>query len=424
MTTLGGEENKPPLKELLFHKRYMLWSLSVQCMRAPSIMTSLAFIIISYYATGSYALGGLMVTVYTVGLILFAVPGGRFVDKLGIAKGLPFLLLGSSLMFFLLLLATIFKAPSWILIVLAGFSSACLAGAAGGFRTLLSRVIPKRLIPSAVAIDATMIEVVVVTAPLVVSIIATFWESGAAIAMATASLVSAILAYSLARGTENNKAENESNVTESYAVPKSLWLNPRYIFWVLASVAFGHALGTAETGAFPISKSLNGGPNTAAILIGIVSVFSIVSGLLYASLEKRIKLSKFLQANLMLFVIVSGCFGLYASQSWPVVVISLILIGTCTAPLMILRSQAIEDEIPDDRKSEGFSVVGAAHSVGFGLSGIFLSILPLKGMLVSGAISGLVVILLAPILLSNKLYQKATALPADSSNNSASNTVK
>lgn len=70
---------------------------------------------------------------------------------------------------------------------------------------------------------------------------------------------------------------------------------------------------------------------------------------------------------------------MFLSESWLWLIISLIVIGTCTAPLMIVRSQAVELEIPEDRKSEGFSLINASHSIGFGLSGLFLAILPLMG---------------------------------------------
>lgn len=403
---IDNKKGKSPIREVIGHKNYLKWSLAVQLMRAPSLMTSLAFVIIGYYATGSHTVGGLMVTVYTISLTFFAVPGGRFVDKVGITKGLLFLLIGSAISFLLLTLATVFKAPSFILIILAGLSGMFLAGAPGGFRTLLSRIVPRNLISSAIAFDATMIEVVVVTSPLIAAAFSTIWKPGTGFAMVVASLLSALLAYLLAKGSEDNKLENESNVTESFAAPKSLWLNPRYIFWLLASIAFGHILGTAETGAYPISQAFGGGANTAAILIGVVAVFSIVSGLLYATFESKIKYSKFSQACCLLVLITIGCFSLFLSESWLWLIISLIVIGTCTAPLMIVRSQAVELEIPEDRKSEGFSLINASHSIGFGLSGLFLAILPLDGMLLSGSITGVIVLIMAPILFSEKLYKK------------------
>lgn len=405
--TTSKNDNDFSKRGLIRNKKYIQWSLAIQLMRAPSLMTSLAFVIIGYYVTGGHTIGGLMVTAYTICLTFFAVPGGRLVDKMGVTKGLLFLLIGSSVTFICLTIATSLKLPSVYLIVLAGISGAFLAGAPGGFRTLLSRIIHKKLIPSAIAIDATVIEVVVVTAPLVVAFVATLWEPGAALTMVVASLLSAILAYSLASDSEENKLENESNVTESFAAPKRLWLNPRYIFWVLVSIAFGHALGTAETGAFPIAQSFGWSANTAALLIGIVAVFSIISGLIYAAFENKLRFSKFSQACIMLAALVLGCAGLYISESWVVLIPSLIVIGTFTAPLMIVRSQAVEDEIPIDRKSEGFSLITAAHSIGFGLSGVFLASFTLKGMLIAGAVSGIVVLVLTPVLLSKRLYEKA-----------------
>lgn len=406
------EEKKVPLKEVIKNKNYLRWSIAIQFMRMPSLMTSLAFVIIGYYATGSHAVGGIMVTVYTLSLTFFAVPGGRLVDKMGITRGLMFLLIGASMTFLLLTIATAVMAHASILIILAGIAGAFLAGAPGGFRTMLSRTIPNKLIPAGIAFDATMIEVVVISAPLIAGLAATIWTPGAAFSMVVASLLSALLTYALARDAEDNKLlkASETTVTESFNAPKRLWLNPRFIFWLLVSIAFGHALGTAETGAFPISQYMGGGANAAAILIGVIALSSIVSGLLYAIIEPKLKSTKFAQSCVLLAIMVIGCFGLYWSENWIPLIISLLLIGACTSPLMIARSQAVEEEIPIDRKSEGFSLVNASHSIGFGLGGLFLAALPLSGMLAAGGISGLIVLLLAPILYSKKLYNKSTAL--------------
>lgn len=77
--------------------------------------------------------------------------------------------------------------------------------------------------------------------------------------MVTASLLSAWLTYALERDAEDNKLVNTTTVTDSFHAPKKLWLNPRFIFWLLVSIAFGHALGTAETVAFPISRYMGEG---------------------------------------------------------------------------------------------------------------------------------------------------------------------
>lgn len=404
------EKIKNPMIDILGNKSYIQWSIAVQLMRMPSLMSSLAFVIVGYYATGDYMLGGIMVTVYTLCATFFAIWGGKYIDKVGLKQGLGFLMIGSALVFFILTLVTAFKMPSIFLIILAGLAGALLAGAPGGFRTLLSQVVPKKSISSAMAFDATAIEVVVVTAPIIAATVSVLWQPGITLTMGIASLISVFLAIRLIQSSNPIivSTPKRSQIADDRPIilPQNLWSNPRYIFWLLVSIAFGQALGTAETGAFPMSKLLGGGANIAAILIGVIAVFSIISGLLYASFEQRIKYSRFTQACILLIGLVIGCIGLYLSSNWSILIGSLVLIGICTSPLMIIRTQAIEDEIPTEKKSEGFSLMTACHSIGFGLSGLFLAMLPVKGMLIAGACTGVVVLLLAPILFNKKLYAK------------------
>ena len=56
--------------------------------------------------------------------------------------------------------------------------------------------------------------------------------------------------------------------TTPTAIPSAISVaflrNPCYLFLLASSVALGHALGTAETYAFPISERLVGGSLAAA----------------------------------------------------------------------------------------------------------------------------------------------------------------
>jgi predicted MFS family arabinose efflux permease len=77
----------------------------------------------------------------------------------------------------------------------------------------------------------------------------------------------------------------------------------------------------------------------------------------------------------------------------------MVVLGLSTAPLSTVRQVAAEDEAPPERRAEAFSVLFAAHNVGFALSGLLLAALPLSATLMLGGASGLVALLAAPALL-------------------------
>jgi hypothetical protein len=56
-------------------------------------------------------------------------------------------------------------------------------------------------------------------------------------------------------------------------------------------------------------------------------------------------------------------------------------------------------KFPRVEKAEGFGLVNSAHSLGFAMGGLFLAITSLNWMMLAGAVSGLIALLLAPFLM-------------------------
>lgn len=445
----SGKQGRPPLRLLLTHRKYLQWSAAVQLMRMPSIMTSFSFVLV-----GGNKVGGLMITAYILCSTFFAIPGGRLIDRMGIKKGAPlFLLLAAAVLSGIAIAAAIEgEGAHGLFIPLAGLTGALLGGIPGGMRSLLSRTVPPQLLPSAIAFDATVIELVVVSAPLIAAAAAMFWVPGAVLAMSAAAAIASFLTWRLAalgepegRISAAGSPESRSSAAGILEPPSSAagsldsqssadgkpqspwsdqsgdqadeqgpgphakkkpasagafwWLQRRFVFWILLSIAFGHALGTAEVGALPIVQQSGGSSGAAAALIAVLAVSSAASGLAYAFFSHHIRLSEKLQACLLLFCTALGCFLLALSTHWVTLALSMIVIGVCTAPLMTVRSLAAEKEMPDERKAEGFSIMNVSHTIGFALGGFFLSILPLPWMVAAGGLSGLLVLLSALFLL-------------------------
>jgi MFS family permease len=332
---------------------------------------------------------------------------GRMLDRIGLEKGIPMLLIASSMCLLSLGAVSTLKTNSMIILFLTILAGITGSGASSGMRVLLNKVIPKRLIPSALALDATIVEIVVVSAPLVAAIAAIPAPSGAVLAMGIATLLSTIPALQLLKSTKNkNKIEINQKISidskpsiRSKVASRTLWKNPRFVFWIILSVAFGHILGTAETGALPISESLGGGTGNAAALIAVLSICSALSGVTYATFSHKLTLSPIGRAYILISMLIIGCSGLSFSNQWILTILSLIVIGISTAPLFTVRSHAVEAEIPENRKAEGFGLINSTHSLGFAMGGLFLAVTSLNWMLLAGAISGLIVMMLAPFLM-------------------------
>jgi len=304
-----------PLRALLVYRRYWRWSAAAQMARLSPLMAALAFVLAGAYATGRYAVGGLMVTAYEVAGVCCAPFAGSLLDRLGPVIGVPRLLGLSTLALAALAAAVALRAPASLLVSLAALAGALPAGVGGALRSLLSDAVPPRLLAPALAIDATVVEVVVVAAPLFVSAAAIAAPPGAIVAMAAAAAAAALLVRGL-RGAPSAPAVSGDGGAPSSSDRRTVWSNRRFVFWLIVSLAFGHAAGTAEIGALPLATRLGGGTGAAAGLVAVLAATSALSGVAYAALAHRLAAGAVARACVLLALLVLGCLALGLATGW------------------------------------------------------------------------------------------------------------
>ncbi|MER7004850.1 MFS transporter [Dactylosporangium sp. NPDC000555] len=414
-----------PLRRLLTHGGYWRWSLATQLIRLPAFMAPMAYVLASVHLMGGPGPGALVLAVMLVVGELSAPFAGRVIDRLGVARWAPRSLLLSA--FGRLVLAGLFalQSPTWLLVVVVTVFSCIGSGAGGIVRVMLGRTVPDEMLPKALAIDSSMVELVIVAAPFLVTVAAFGGGLAPVIVMSVCSAIGAILLWDR-RASRSPAASQTPEPTgqqpgeSSAATPdaatadpaatrpagvqrrRSLWRNREYVFWVLVAIAFGHLLGTAETGALPLALHLGANNAVAAVLIAVLAGASAVSGILYAVYSNRIRLSNNVQAVGLVVLMVGSSVLIAFGPGWPAIVAGFFLLGVWTAPINTVRSYAAGLVIPKDRQVEGFAVIDTANGIGFALAALLLAVLPVEGMLAVGGLTGLLAILLAPVLLSSE----------------------
>jgi hypothetical protein len=208
-------------------------------------------------------------------------------------------------------------------------------------RSLLNDVVSPRLLGPAIAIDATVVEFTVVSAPLLVVAAAVFGPPAAILIMAAA----ATLAMLVLRRLPVDRSRMPPATSTPDAPQWPAWRTPRFVFWLLASLAFGHALGAAETGALPLAIRLGGGTGQAAALVAALATASAASGVAYAVLGSRLHRGPFTQARVLLALLILGCLGLGLATHWFAAGAAMVVLGLSTAPLSAVRQVAAEDEV-------------------------------------------------------------------------------
>src|SRR5262249_17225388 len=166
--TGSAEQSAGSLKELLRHGGYWRWSAATQAYRLPRIMAPIAFVLVATEQRGSVALGGVLVTVWTLAPTVVGPFAGRIYDRAGVSVWAPRLLVVVALGLGLIAVGFHTGVGAPVLVVLTGVIAATGAGLGGSTRTLLSERVPKRLLPQALSLDSSVIELVVITAPFIV----------------------------------------------------------------------------------------------------------------------------------------------------------------------------------------------------------------------------------------------------------------
>jgi MFS family permease len=409
-------EHKGTLRQLIRHRGYWRWSLAAQMLNLPSFMTAFGFVLVSMYVRGNQSLGGLMITVYVVCSSVFAAPCGRIVDRLGPSRGIPLMSLLRGTVFSALGLVTFEKGPASLLVLFAGLAGVFSSG--GGMRKLLQFVVPKSLFRAALALDATLVEVTVAAAPLIVAVAAILSPACTVIVMALSCVVGAITVWTFQGHSMSDVGTTSVAMVQSDAADGNplttnngtLWRNRQFWFWMLVQFAFGHVFGTVETAVLPWAIQIGGGAGTAGMALTILSICSGLGGLLYLRVSRKISWQVNVETIVLLILVETGCLVLALSHWWIIGVCGISLLGFCTAPLNVVISDAAAHCMPLHRQSEGFAALASIYMAGYGMGGLLLAILPLHWMMLSASATGMVVVVLTSTLSVRRLANRPQTL--------------
>ncbi|MGW5716058.1 MFS transporter [Amycolatopsis sp. NPDC003865] len=344
---------------LFTHRAYWRWSAGVQFARLPATMAPLAFTLLTTATTGSYRLGGVLMSVFVAAEMVCAVPVGRLLDRVGPARGLPALLLLTAAGYVVLALAAEAPAPVLTgLVLLPGIAGGALSG---GFRTLLADTVDDELLPRAISVDAMLLEGVLIGGPALVAVLDLAGTFVPLAAMAFACVAAALL---VPRGVSvHERVESEADVEPARLVT--------YLPWLGCACTVGLLLSTIEVAPLPLVQRLGAPETVAPVVIAVLSGASIAGSALYAWRGKtgdpRLFLAGFVVGGLTL----AGGFG------WAGLLGSVALIGACTGPLVAATSVNLQRLLPKNRRSAGFSLSFTVQAAGFGLGSLAVGVLPL-----------------------------------------------
>ncbi|WP_370945539.1 MFS transporter [Amycolatopsis sp. cg5] len=339
---------------LLRNGAYWRWSAGVQLMRLPNAMAPLAFTMLTTATTGSYRLGGVMMAVFVVAELVGAVPAGRLLDRIGVARGLVLLLLTVAAGF--AAVAVLADAGNQVaLLVVAVVPGLASGGLSGGFRALLAGTVDASDLPRAISIDVMILESVLIAGPALVAVLGgPFWPL---VVMAVACLLSAGL---VPKRQATPKHAERSDVPLKACVP-----------WLACMFTVGLLLATIEVATLPLVQRLGAPAGMSALVMAVLCGASIAGNAAYAwrnaSGDARVLLGGFVVGGTIVAV----------NLGWVGLIAGVVLVGLCTGPLVTTALVNLQALLPESRRSEGFSVTYTVQATGFGLGSLAVGVLPL-----------------------------------------------
>ncbi|WP_245757261.1 MFS transporter [Amycolatopsis xylanica] len=339
---------------LLRNGGYWRWSAGVQLMRLPNAMAPLAFTMLTTATTGSYRLGGVMMSVFVVAELAGAIPAGRLLDRIGVARGLVLMLVIVSAGFAAVALLARSGAEAALLaaVVIPGAAG---GGLSGGFRALLAGTVEAGDLPRAISIDVMILESVLIAGPALVAVLGgPFWP------LVVMSLACLLAAAFVPRHRVKPKHAERSDVPLKACVP-----------WLGCMFTVGLLLATIEVATLPLVQRLGAPAGMSALVMAILCGASIAGNATYAWRGTTG------DARLFLAGFMAGGAIVAADLGWAGLIVGIVMVGLCTGPLATVASVNLQALLPESRRSEGFSVAFTVQAAGFGLGSLAVGVLPL-----------------------------------------------
>jgi MFS family permease len=329
--------------------------------RLSMAMAPVALVLAGHAAVGSFQAGALMASTYTFADAIASPLSGRLIDRVELRRGVSVELGITTVILLGLAGLAAIRAPALALIVLSGLAGAAPAGVTGGLRAYLQRIVPNDLLERAFALDATLLELEWMIAPAGVAIVGFLGAPVLAIVlMAVATLGTLGGARTLGRQEPSARV---AGIRGAWRLRKAM---PTY----LLNAVMGYSEGTINIALAPLMVIVGSRPATAAFLITLLSATSAVGGVGYSMLEGRRPGNTEQRANIALLALGLGVLLIALGSSLLLVTIAIAICGLWFAPIVAMRNVILGRLLPESQLSEGFSTLGAAGQLGYGVSGL------------------------------------------------------
>lgn len=344
-----------PYRELFAAPGTRGFALAGLLARIPLPMMGIGIITMLSQLRGSYALAGAVSATFVLSYALLSPQVSRWVDLHGQSRVLSLATAISVLGLLLLLGATWWQAPDWIL-----FAGAVLAG----FMPSMSAMVRARWtaiyrgqdrLQTAYSLETVLDEVTFIAGPpLSVGLaVAVFPQAG--VLAAALLLIAGVSALLLQKGTEPPILAQEQGSCSSVLRLNSVRL------LALLMVAMGVIVGTVDMVSVAFAEQM-GQPGAASLVLSAYALGSCVAGLVFGGLKLNIPLHRLLLIGGLATAATTLPLLLVASVAQ--LAGAVLLAGLFFAPTMIVAMALVEQVVPEQQLTEGMTWLLAGLNMG------------------------------------------------------------
>jgi MFS family permease len=340
---------------------YRQWLVSFQLSNLPQGMAPIALTLATMsMSTRGFNVGTALITAMSFSQVVFAVPLGRLGDRLGAFTFLRYALATRAALIVMLAVGIGAQLPAGVLIAVAAGAGATSGPIYGALRSLLSDIVPVERLPKALALAATVGEMVFVAGPVLAAALNVLWPLLPVGVMAAALAGSALTlpAVRVTRQTRSARGRVGS-------------IPPAIFIWTAGGFANSAATALVEVGAVKIALDIGLPAGIAAVFAVALCVSSATGGALATWLGPPTARPKII---VLLSTTLAGGLCVYAAEHVVVAISGAILIGLCLAPLMTCYSLRVEALLPSSRRTEGFSWLRMSNALGVATTSLLLTV--------------------------------------------------
>ncbi|HEY3530916.1 MAG TPA: MFS transporter [Nocardioides sp.] len=324
--------------------------------RLPNSMDTIGIVLLVTAAGGSYGVAGAMSAAYLLAAATIAIPQARLVDRLGQGRVLSVAagVFAAAMTAFVVVVRE--HGSPWVAVACVVVAGAAFPQVGSSVRSRWSHVLDDRaLVDTAYALESAVDEVVFITGPILVTVLATAWSPVAGLGATIIAGTGGTLFFAAQRSTAPPPApripgERPPRLRLSVMGPVCL-----------VGVALGTLFGAAEvsTVAFAADRGLKGyaGPLLAVWAAGSL-IAGIVTGLVTWRVGPVVRLRWGAAGMFVAMAPLSLIGSMWVMEAW------LFVAGFAIAPTMIAALSLVEKSVPRSRLTEGMAIVETSFVVG------------------------------------------------------------